>query len=133
VSVSSFSIVTFFYKLFTAGNHPIRALIVALLLPLLAFVFDHAARCAATVYRRLAQYEPLRELLSTTQADLNQTKQQLSTTESLVRELVVASRRIEIGPLQLINGRAILILKPKKSMRLQRGNRVQVIDFLTAQ
>jgi hypothetical protein len=124
-----FTVGGFMYFALTDQKHPWRALIAGLLLPVLLNACVFIGRSAETAYIRYAQYAHLLELIHNTKGDLDRTRQQLSATESLVRDLLVASRRIEIDLVQQINGHVFLTLKPKRSIRLQKGNRIQVVDF----
>ncbi|HEY0766261.1 MAG TPA: hypothetical protein VGD61_28020 [Pyrinomonadaceae bacterium] len=125
----AFTVVGFFYAFFTAQHHPFRALIVALLLPLVAIVFEHVARCAATIYRRFAQYENLLEVIQRARYALIESRQQLAVSEAVVGDLLVAFAKIEIELVQVYGGVVFLTLRPKKRMTLHIGHKVRVIDF----
>jgi hypothetical protein len=120
--------VAFFYAVFTAQHHPWRALIAVLVLPFFAVTGDYIVRCAVTIYRRFAQYESLLEVIRKDRYELEESRQQLSLSESLVSELLVAFARIEIQLVQVFRGDVFVRLKPKRNMKLQIGNRVRVID-----
>jgi len=125
----AFTVVGFFYAFFTAQHHPFRALIVALLLPLVAIAFELVVRCAATIYRRFAQYENLLQVIQRARYALIESRQQLAVSEAVVGDLLVAFAKIEIELVQMFGGVVFLTLKPKKRMTLQIGHRVRVIDF----
>lgn len=125
----AFTIVGFFYFALTDQHHPWRALIAALLLPLLPIGCEYVGRCAATIYRRFAQYEPLLDVIRQAKYEVVQSRKQLSISESLVRDLLVAFGRIEIDLVQVFGGGVFLTLKPKKTMKVEIGNRVRVIDL----
>jgi hypothetical protein len=120
--------VGFFYTVFTAQHHPWRALIAVLVLPLFAVAGDYIVRCAATMYRRFAQYEVLVDLIFRASYERDDLKQQLAISESLVSDLLVTFARIEIQLVQVFRGDLFVRLKPKRNMKLQIGNRVRVID-----
>jgi hypothetical protein len=125
----AFTIVGFFYFALTDQRHPWRALIAAFLLPPVAVGCEYVGRCAATVYRRFAQYELLLDVIRLAKYEVAQSREQLSISESLVRDLLVAFGRIEIDLVQVFGGSVFLTLKPKKSMKVDIGNRVRVIDL----
>lgn len=116
----AFTVVGFFYAVFTAQHHPWRALIVALLLPLLAIAFEHAVRCAATVYRRFAQYENLLKVIQRAGYELVESRQQLAVSEAMVGDLLVAFAKIDIELVQVFGGVVFLTLKPKKRITKRR-------------
>ena len=120
--------VGFFYAVFTAQHHPWLALIAVLVLPFFAVAVDYIVRCAVTMYRRFAQYESLLAVIRRDRYELDESRHQLSISESLVSELLVAFARVEIQLVQVFRGDVFVRLKPKRNMKLQIGNRVRVID-----
>jgi hypothetical protein len=122
------SAAAFFYTVFTAQQHPWRALVAVLVLPFFAIAGDYLVRCAATMYRRFAQYDSLFDVIGRAQYELNESRQQLSISESLVTDLLVAFARIDIPLVQVFRGDVFVRLKPKRNLKLQIGNKVRVID-----
>jgi hypothetical protein len=114
------------------ASHPWLVLFAVSLTPLSYVAIEYLATSIAIVYRRYRSYDTLYDLISKAAGGQALLEQRLLETEAFVQYLsqkLVISQKIEIEKVQLFNGSISLMLKPRKTHKLQIGMQLKVIDL----